>query len=145
MDALMCGSATRPYWSFVELGRAPVIEHVAERLHLLVSDAPASWGRLHDLHALVLEPGGDELRMANPFSAVPTRFRVHAAGRGGSPTAPGTRSGSAPPCTRRRIATVCPDAAIHRDRCHREQPSDDRAVAPRLVPAAQWWDDIVFT
>ena len=34
----------------------------------------------HD-HALVLQENGMELRMAHPFSAVPTPYRVSAAGR----------------------------------------------------------------
>ena len=37
--------------------------------------------RLHDAHALVLEPGTAEIRMLNPFSAVETPHRVHADGR----------------------------------------------------------------
>ena len=39
------------------------------------------WARLHDAHALVLQAGGREIRMANPFSAVPTAHRVLADGR----------------------------------------------------------------
>lgn len=35
--------------------------------------------RLHEAHALVLERGEPpRIRMLNPFSAVPTAFRVHA-------------------------------------------------------------------
>ena len=40
----------------------------------------SSWQRLHDAHALVLDSNG-QIRMANPFSAVETRYRVHAGGR----------------------------------------------------------------
>ena len=41
----------------------------------------AAYRRLHDAHALVLEPDGVEIRMLNPFSAVETPHRVEAAGR----------------------------------------------------------------
>src|SRR5947209_4149309 len=64
------------YAAFVELGRAPIPEEIGERETVL-----AAWRRLHDAHALVLNPATDELRMANPLSAVPTAYRVHAAGR----------------------------------------------------------------
>ena len=37
--------------------------------------------RLHDEHMIVLEPDRPEIRMANPFSAVPTPYRVEADGR----------------------------------------------------------------
>jgi len=42
-----------------------------------------SKSRLPGAHfiALVLNPATDEIRMANPFSAVPTAYRVHAGGR----------------------------------------------------------------
>ncbi len=41
----------------------------------------AGWRRLHEEHALVLNAASDELRMLNPFSVVPTAYRVRAGGR----------------------------------------------------------------
>ena len=69
------------YSMFVELGRAPAASDVADRLGLDLSDVLAGWRRLHDAHALVLDHHTDEIRMANPFSAVPTAYRVQAGGR----------------------------------------------------------------
>jgi hypothetical protein len=66
----------RTYAAYVELGRAPVPEELGDRDEIV-----AGWRRLHDARALVLNPATDELRMANPFSAVPTSYRVEAAGR----------------------------------------------------------------
>src|SRR4051794_21014143 len=66
------------YELLVELGRPPS----AEEASLVAGvDVRGSWQRLHDAHALVLDDRG-EIRMANPFSAVPTPYRVIAAGRG---------------------------------------------------------------
>src|SRR5579871_4350522 len=65
---------------FVELGRAPTADELAARAGVSRPEVVALWRGLHDAHALVLDPSG-ELRMANPFSAVPTAYRVHAAGR----------------------------------------------------------------
>ncbi|HEX6656812.1 MAG TPA: organomercurial lyase [Ilumatobacter sp.] len=67
------------YSMFVELGRAPTAADVGNRLRLDRADVVAGWRRLHDAHALVLNQHTDEIRMANPFSAVPTPFRVRAA------------------------------------------------------------------
>jgi hypothetical protein len=67
----------RTYARFVELGRAPT----ADELGYPREQVEAAWRRLHDAHALVLNPATLQLRMANPFSAVPTAYRVHAAGR----------------------------------------------------------------
>src|SRR5881227_4209791 len=76
MDAGDLELRRRTYARFVELGRAPALDELGER-----EDVLAGWRRLHDAHALVLNPATDELRMANPFSAVPTAYRVRAAGR----------------------------------------------------------------
>jgi len=105
------------------------------------------WRALHDAHALVLEPDTDAIRMANPFSAVPTPYRVYAQERWwyancawdafGIPAALGVDG---------RFESVCPDcgepyAVEVRDK------STDRPdlVFHVLVPAASWWADIVFT
>ena len=61
------------YRRFVELGRAPTLEELGTD--------EASLRRLHDAHWLVLESDRPEIRMANPFSAIPTRYRVEADGR----------------------------------------------------------------
>jgi len=66
------------YRRFVELGRAPTFAELREELG---DEVQAALGRLHAAHALVLEPDGTEIRMANPFSAVPTPYRVEAGGR----------------------------------------------------------------
>ena len=66
----------RTYALFVELGRAPRPDEVGD-----ADEVRGAWRRLHDAHALVLNPATDELRMANPFSAVPTAYRVEADGR----------------------------------------------------------------
>jgi Alkylmercury lyase len=62
---------------FVEIGRAPTAEEASLAAG---TDVRESWWRLHEAHALVLDAAG-EIRMANPFSAVPTPYRVQTAGR----------------------------------------------------------------
>jgi hypothetical protein len=68
------------YARFVELGRAPTAAEIAAagrgRAEIL-----AGWERLHAEHALVLDPATGGIRMANPFSGVPTAHRAQAAGR----------------------------------------------------------------
>ena len=64
------------YRLFVELGRAPVAGEVAAAVGVSPGDVHGAWRRLSDAHAVVLQSNGTELRMASPFSAVPTPFRV---------------------------------------------------------------------
>ena len=134
------------YARFVELGRAPRPAEVAEAAGASPADVQAAWARLHDSHALVLGPDG-ELRMANPFSAVPTPHRVLAAGRWWYANCAWDAIGiCAALHADGRVETACPDCAEPitlevRDR----RPEPDDLVFHCLVPARRWWDDIVFT
>jgi DNA-binding transcriptional regulator YhcF (GntR family) len=68
------------YDQFLSHGSAISMRQVADELSLNMEDVGASYQRLADAHVLVLQPGSGEVLMANPFSAVPTSFRVVAAG-----------------------------------------------------------------
>jgi hypothetical protein len=69
------------YGMFVEFGRVPAADEVADAAGLSSADVDAVWRELDRAHALVLNPAATEIRMANPFSAVPTAYHVEAAGR----------------------------------------------------------------
>ena len=134
------------YRLFVELGRAPTAVEVGGDVGVGEAGVRASWARLHDGHALVLDAQG-EIRMANPFSAVPTDFRVEAAGRSWFANCGWDAFGiGAALHVDSAFDTHCPDCGetIHiAVRDGRPEPAD--AVWHVLVPAAQWWADIGFT
>jgi hypothetical protein len=135
------------YGLFVELGRAPTADEVAEAGGTTAADAVAAWRRLHDQHALVLNLATDELRMANPFSAVPTAYRVRARDRWWYGNCAWDAFGiCAALHVDGRIETSCSDcgepiAVEVRD----QRPDDATFLFHCLVPARNWWDDIVFT
>jgi len=120
---------------------------IGARLGVAESDVAQAFARLSAGRALVLQPGGGEVLMANPFSAVPTPFLVEAGPRRwwgnciwdalGIPAMVGTDA---------RLLTSCPDCG----QAMSLEISDGavgpaQAVAHFVVPAARWWDDIVFT
>lgn len=134
------------YALFVKLGRAPEVAEAAERVGLGVPEAAAGWRRLHDAHAIVLDDG-ERLRMANPFSAVPTPYAVRAGGRMWFANCAWDAIGicAALHCDG-EIVTTCPDCGDPIELgVTGERPSDETLLFHCLVPAAHWWDDIGFT
>jgi hypothetical protein len=135
------------YARFVELGRAPAAAEIAALAGIGLTEVMAGWQRLHAAHALVLDRVTGEIRMANPFSAVPTGYAVQAGGRWWYGNCAWDALGiCAALRTDGRIETSCPDcgeAIAFNVRAQR--PDDERLLFHCLVPAVRWWDDIIFT
>ena len=129
------------YRRFVELGRAPTAAEVGPAAEVL-----AGWRRLHDQRALVLNAGGTALWMAHPFSAVPTAYRVRAAGHWWFANCAWDAFGvCAALASDGTIETSCADCGERLTVELRDaRPDDESLVFHCLVPAAHWWDDIGF-
>jgi hypothetical protein len=132
----------RTYAFFVEQGRAPAASELGEPEEIL-----AGWRRLEEEHAVVLNPATDELRMLNPFSVVPSAYRVEARGRWWYGNCAWDAFGiCAAFHADGRIETSCPDCGEPLAVEVRGGQADDESLFFHvLVPAAHWWDDIVFT
>jgi hypothetical protein len=135
------------YGLFVELGHAPGAAEVAAEAGMTVEDVEAGWRRLHEAHALVLDADTGALRMANPFSAVPTAYRVRAGERWWYGNCAWDAFGiCAALHADGRVETLCADCgeslAVE---VADERPDDESLLFHCLVPASRWWDDIVFT
>jgi hypothetical protein len=134
------------YGLFVELGRAPTIDEAAGATGMAAQEVEAGWRRLHEAHALVLDLPRAEIRMANPFSAIPTPHRVHAAGRDWYANCAWDAFGICVLLGDGRIETTCPDCGEEiRVEVRGNRPDDEGLFFHCLVRAAHWWDDIVFT
>ena len=135
------------YGLFADLGRGPTAAEVAGAAASSVDDVLAGWMRLHDAHALVLNEAGSEIRMANPFSAVPSAYRVVANGRSWYANCAWDAFGvcAALQCDG-RIETSCPDCGDPIGISVEDQrPDDETLLFHCLVPASEWWEDIVYT
>jgi hypothetical protein len=137
------------YRYFIETGTAPSRHTLAESVGAL-DIVDRLLGELHDRHMLVLDDRPDrrgEIRMALPFAAEPTDFRVT------------TESGSWwANCAWDSLAVL---AALHADGriestwSDTGEPLDISTTDGQLdcadglisfaLPASQWWDDIVLT
>jgi hypothetical protein len=135
------------YRHFAETGRRPSRRDVAERIGSDAGSVLDAFSRLRAQRALVLEADGASIRMAPPFSGVPTQHVVEVDGIKhfancawdalGVPAIlnkPGTvhsRCGQSDEPLRLEVGLQGPGASDWLFHC--------------LVPAAKWWDDIVFT
>jgi hypothetical protein len=114
---------------------------------MTLTQVQEGWRRLHGAHALVLNPATAEIRMANPFSAVATSYRVQADGRWWFANCAWDAFGICGALhLNGRIETSCPDCgeaiAIEvRD----QHPESEPLLFHCLLPARRWWDDIIFT
>ena len=142
MDASLLELRNRTYAAFVELGRAPSAGELGDE-----DEVRAGWRELHEAHALVLNPATDEIRMANPFSALPTAYRVQAGGRWWFANCAWDAFGIlAALAVDGSVESSCPDCGEP----YAVEVRDGVVDRPDLlfhclVPAARWWDDIVFT
>ena len=135
------------YNHFAETGRAPSPGDVAKRINSDSERVVESYRRLRAQRLLVLEPDGSSIRMAPPFSGIPTQHRVEADGLQYFANCAWDALG---------IPAALHKAAIVRSRCAQSGEPFELAVGLQgpeasdwlfhcLVPAAKWWDDIVFT
>ena len=76
--ALLWTARTFIYAQFAATGARPTIEQTSRQLGISSEAVAALYRELDARHAIVLEPGTEQIRMANPFSAVPTPFTVTA-------------------------------------------------------------------
>ncbi len=123
------------------------MEQIAEKLHTTVGPVLSAYERLAAQRALVLEPDRANIRMAMPFSGVPTPHAVESGGRRYFANCAWDALGVV--AALRRTGVVRSSCAQTGEALYLPvgvagpEPSD--WVFHSLVPAAHWWDDIVFT
>jgi len=131
-----------------ETGVVPSARLVAEDTQAGEADVLGAFERLHARRLLVPEPNDPtRIRMAPPFSGIPTDFPVDANGRRYYANCVWDAYGIA--------AALHSDAIIPAHDAHTGEPLTLEVesgrpvlhpyVAHFAIPAAQWWDDIVFT
>ena len=131
-----------------ETGRVPNSSAVSQTINIDESEVVAAFGRLHAKRLLLPEPDDSRrIRMAPPFSGIATAFPVEANGKDYFANCVWDAYGIA--------------AALHCDIVSRAsdghtgepltlevkngQPVLKPYVAHFAVPAAHWWDNLIFT
>ncbi|HEU5219934.1 MAG TPA: organomercurial lyase [Gemmatimonadales bacterium] len=135
------------YHHFAETGRTPPVPAIAERIGASVDAVQQSYSDLQAARVLFLEPDGRTIRMAPPFSGVPTQHLVEAAGRSYYANCAWDTLGI--PAALHLPAVVRSECAETHEPLSLEVGLDGPAACSwifhSLVPAARWWQDLVHT
>ncbi len=135
------------YEYFIENERPPQIAEAAAVFQVPFEKIQKTCLRLHEGHALTLDTNTLQIRMANPLSAVPTRYRVHANERSywancgwdafGIPAMLGCDA---------RIEATCADCDEPiRITVTGNRVMGDDEIVHFLLPFRQWYQDLIHT
>jgi hypothetical protein len=163
------------YNHFEDTTLPPSTDVTAAHFNIITEEASNYYKDLHNRHAFFLEPESLTIRMANPFSGIPTDFKVHANGKTyyancawdmlGIPAALHTDAVIEAVCTESNelVQIEIKDGQItvndvtlsdsegslpHTSETLRSQqplPQSDMLLVHFPLPFAHWYDDLVFT
>lgn len=136
------------YEHFAATTHAPDLLTIAQHFGLGDARATDILKALHEIHALFLDPGTTNIRIANPFSGVPTPFEVDANGQRYWANCAWDSFGVI-------AALQATDGVIHATCAHSDTPLqvqihqgavvDTTAIIHILVPFREWYQNMVFT
>jgi hypothetical protein len=136
------------YAWFAEHTRAPEANDIAEHLGISALQAGQVLLTLHEKHALFLEPGTVNIRMANPFSAIPTSFLVNVRDRTYSANCAWDCFGIAAALrvSEASIESTCTASGQQiRVEIRAGQVAGAGEIVHFLLPFRRWHDDLVAT
>ncbi|MFN8462147.1 MAG: organomercurial lyase [Anaerolineales bacterium] len=135
------------YQHFADTTHAPTMEETAAHFNISAEEATEYYKELHNRHALFLDLETLTVRMANPFSGIPTDFKVHAGGKTyyancawdmlGIPAALHTDA---------VIEAVCTESNEEVEiEVKNEEITNYKLLIHFPLPFARWYDDLTFT
>jgi hypothetical protein len=135
------------YEHFVATTKPPSVKQTAARFQLNPVQAAAYYTELNQRHAFFLEPGTLDIRIANPFSAVPTSFHVHAQGKSYWANCAWDALGipAALHCNANIEATFAEDDTPLKLNVRDGHVDSPDVIVHFLVPFDQWYDNMVNT
>lgn len=131
-----------------ENARVPAIADIVPVIGATAAEVREGYTRLYVSRVLVLNADGETIRMAPPFSGVPTQHRVRAGGRDYYANCAWDSLGIlAALHGTGEVFSRCEQSRepIHLVVNERGLVPGERCVVHFAVPASQWWKDITFT
>ncbi len=136
------------YAWFAENASAPDVHDIAKEFSMSPEQAGHALITLHGKHALFLEPGTTSIRMASPFSALPTPHQTTVHGKNYWTNCAWDSLGI-PAALHAADATIDSLCAASGDPIQIQlkdgQVADTGAVVHILLPFRNWYEDMVHT
>jgi hypothetical protein len=136
------------YETIAETTQAPSTTEVAAALNSPLEAVQTAYAQLAQMRLLVPEPGDpSRVRMAPPFSGIETMHLARVAGKDYYANCAWDAFGIAAALGQDAdIRSICPDCGESLNyQIHDGRPLPQDSVVHFAVPAAQWWQDIIFT
>lgn len=135
------------YQHFADTTHAPSVDETAAHFNISTEEATEYYTELHNRHALFLDLESMTVRMANPFSGIPTDFKVHANGKTYFANCAWDMFGI--PATLHTDAVIEAVCTESNDVVHLEirdgQITNYELLVHYPLPFARWYDDLTFT
>jgi hypothetical protein len=137
------------YSHFADTTYPPSVDETAVHFEISTEEASELYKELHNRHAVFLDFEKTAIRMANPFSGIPTDFKVHANGKTYCANCAWDMLGipAALHCDA-VIDAVCTESnekvELQVQNGKLRFTNDDLRIHFPL-PFARWYDDLVFT
>ena len=140
------------YAHIAETTRPPRVDETAAHFGISAADATELYKELHNRHALFLDLDEMAIRMANPFSGIPTDFKVRVNGKTYFANCAWDMLGipAALHCDA-VIDAVCTESndkiqlEIKNGEINHSPVTNHQLLIHFPLPFAQWYDDLVFT
>ena len=137
------------YTDLADRGAPPTASDIARKMSISSAEARTALDGLARNREVILDPSTHEIWMAGPFSAVPTRYRVHGAQASWWANCGWDMLGIPAALEQSvRIDATCADCdepmSLDVDR-DSGPTADDAAIVHILLPAREWYADIGFT
>ena len=140
------------YSHIAETTRPPRVDEAAAHFGISIGEATELYQELHNRHALFLDLDEMAIRMANPFSGIPTDFKVQANGKTYFANCAWDMLGipAALHCDA-VIEAICTESndtvrlEIKDGKFTNSQSTNHQLLVHFPLPFTQWYDDLVFT
>ncbi len=135
------------YQHFADTTHAPSMDETARHFNIRNEEAGEIYKELNNRHAFFLEPDTLNIRMANPFSGIPTDFKVHANGKTYFANCAWDMLGipAALHCDANIDAVFTESNDAIQLEIRDGKVTNGELLVHFPIPFARWYDDLVFT